>query len=552
MHYQVPSAATAERSVYGRAFDYFGKNRRRRVACVGAVSLLIAILLSVLGTLPEPWAQDEFSYLLAADTFAHGRLTNPTHPLWQHFESFHIIHEPTYASKYPVGQGLTMAVGQVLTGYPIVGVWLTVAAACMAITWMLAAFVSGRWALVGGLLAATHPMVMRWEHNYWGGGVAMLGGALLVGAARRLVARPRAFEAAILAAGIVILANSRPFEGLVVTMLVGFSVVPRLLGPRGVGVRALLSAVAIPAALVVVPSFLWLGYYQWRVTGHPLEMPYMRHEATYSTFGVLDGTHRAPPEYRHEVMRRYFVGDERRDEVIASTPRHLVVPFIPPALDSVRRKAQTLMRAYALNPGLVIALLGAPLIILRDRWSRWAVTLLALGVMTISFASYVLPHYGAPLAPLAFLVAVLGLRELAARRWGQTLAVAALVVGVGAFGVELWRSARADAESVTSWHMRRAAMLKSLRDAGDPALVVVRYLPRHEPGYEWVYNDADIDRSPVVWAREMDAAKNQELFDYFADRRIYVVDADAPEPALVPLEQSALRPHARLSPPESD
>jgi hypothetical protein len=172
--------------------------------------------------------------------------------------------------------------------------------------------------------------------------------------------------------------------------------------------------------------------------------------------------------------------------------------------------------------------------------------------MSISFASYVLPHYGAPLAPLAVLVAVLGLRELAARSWGRNLVAVAIVASVAAFGGEFWRSARADAASIPSWHMRRAAMLRSLRASGEPALVVVRYSADHVPGYEWVYNEADIDRSPVVWAREMDAAKNKELFDYFADRRIFVVDADVPEPTLVPLEQSALRPHARVSPTESD
>src|SRR5262249_1243454 len=155
--------------------------------CAGVIasaSLSICCTVAAVRGVPAPMSGDEFSYLLASDTFAHGRCANPTHPLWPHFETFHVLQRPTYVSKYPPAQGMTLAAAQLTAGLPIIGVWVTVTLACLSVYWMLLAWLPARWALCGGLIAFTRLVICGsggyWSQSYWGGAVAAFAGSLVL------------------------------------------------------------------------------------------------------------------------------------------------------------------------------------------------------------------------------------------------------------------------------------------------------------------------------------------------------------------------------------
>jgi len=522
----------------GLARLLYGSERRAMIA-VGLISLSAAIICTAIRA-EGPRVHDEFSYLLAADTFAHGRLTNPTHPMWRHFETMHVLMQPTMQSKYPPAQGLVLAAGQVLTGHAITGVWASFALACVALYWSIRPWTPRRWAFFGGLLPCLRFGTglyfhdnhwTYWASSYWGGAVALLGGCLVFGAALRILqSKAGRRESLLLGVGLSVLAASRPWEGLALSAPILLLLAWRL-GRRG-GLSALVRLIG-PALAVTALCIGALGYYNFRVTGSPARMPYQEYLQQYEIVPVLRFQQFRPePDYGNEQMRRYALGFQ--NDMAQAQLNGLGF-----GLEDLRG-----LSAFLLGRPLAgAALLG--LLFWRDRRLLLVTALLAIAVAShaLTLIHPYWPHYFAPHVPLLILLALRGWRvmrawKLQGGRPGASFANAIVIATVGALVFSAALSAQKPNREWDAFSVRRNAIVTQLVDQPGDDLIIVRYGPRHFVHSEWVFNLSDIDAQPIVWARDLGPSKNAALLEYFRDRQIWLLEADALPPRISHFEAS--------------
>ena len=528
------------------SFATLARHRVLSVVCVGITALVLRASLVLIEPIPEPIIHDEFGYLLAADTFAHGRLTNPTHSMWEHFESFSIIQQPTYQCFAQPAQGMLLAVGQVILRHPFWGVWLSMGIMCAAITWMLQGWVPEEWALLGGILAILRFATFTyWANSYWGGAAGAIGGALLVGAWPRIRSSQRPRDALLMATGLAVLANSRPYEGLVFSLPIAVTVFTWMFSKHSPAWRVLVGKVIVPLGAVLIVAGIGMGYYFFRVTGNPFRMPYQVERESYATSPYLLWQHPRPvPAYRHLEFKRVYAEVDVRNFELARSRIGLVLFgtlklariwsfFLGPALS-----LPFLMMAFVLPFGFTWRHLHADI--------RFLIIVVGVFFAGLLAEAYFEPHYAAPITCVLSALTLMAMQRLQTwepngRRRGAALNRAVVVVCLFSFAVRAvaagggWELARSDAPA---WHQLepksfgRAALVAKLKALPGKQLVIVRYSTDHDLFDEWVYNDAEIDSSKIVWARNMDAAQNARLVDYFKDRQIWLLEADEQPPKL--------------------
>lgn len=475
--------------------------------------VVIRLALLPVFPVPVPHVADEFSYLLAADTYAHGHLTNPQHPLWRYFESLNILVRPTYASKYPPGQGLALAAGQVLLHEPWAGVCVGVAFMGAALFWMLEAYVGTNWALVGALLAGLRfGIAGYWMNSYWGGALAAAGGALVIGALPRL---PGWRASSILGIGVVILAITRPFEGLMLC-------IPALAFAFW---RARITI--LPAIGFVSLGLAGIAWQNWRVTGDPFLLPYMEHARQYI----------AAPAFIWQKLRPDIL---YLDPFLQMNYARYEVEFVSGSFFTRLLSKLGESWLFFFGPALTLPFLFDPPL-RRDPRLRVLWPILGFAAIAVIVERSFFAHYLAPFTGAFLIVIVAALRHL----WQQRPAIATnllaviVIVTCSATALAVMQKFNYTFYSPPDWcctdtrRWQRTDIIAQMEARPGKQLLIVQYA-MHQPLPAWIYNPADIDRAKVIFARDFGPDGNQELLRYYKDRTKWLLWVDGFDCKLTP------------------
>lgn len=294
-----------------------------------------------------------------------------------------------------------------------------------------------------------------------------------------------------------------------------------------------------PLTLVLCLTAAGLGYYLWRVTGSPVRLPYQIEQETYAVapYMLWQPVHQKPA-YTNPVIEKMYTQEALAGYHVSRTPAGFLLKaylgwsfFLGPAL-----LLPCLMLAFTLPKNFSWRDI--------DSSNQFLFLVFAASLISCALESFYNPHYSAPATGLFLLLVLLAIQLL--RQWsshGLFLSRAVPVICV------VMLALRANAEPLHipvasyyefAWYQTasptfgRARIEQQLKSIPGNHLVIVHYDRDHEPFAEWVYNDADIARARIIWARELGPAQDRQFLNAFPGRQVWYLQADEKPPTLQP------------------
>lgn len=493
-----------------------------RWCMLGLAILPIGLRLALLAhhPVPSPDIYDEFGHLFVADTLRHFRLANPPHALPQFFETFFVLQEPTYSSIYPIGQGIMLAIGRSISGYPWAGVLLSTSAFAALCYWMLRGWTTPAWALAGGILAVIEFGPLNpWMNNYWGGALAAAAGCLVFGALPRLAEQIRARDALALGGGLAIHLLTRPYESIFLVIGVSLYLIPSV--KRVVRVTPIVVLAVIPAIGITLLQ-------NKSITGLWTTFPYQLSQYQYGvpaslSFQPKPAPHRElTPQQQLEYESQLAFREGDKDTILTYLLRlEYRVRFY---------------RFFFLAP-LFLAIPAFCFAAIREPSYAWLLLTLLLFALGINFFPAFQLHYLGAVTCLFVLMSVAGLQQIG--RWSPEAAKLLLFLCVAHFvfwyGMHLFEDEEIAPAMIQyeTWDSinhrnpeRRIFVNDKLASIPGQLLVFVRYSPRHIFQEEWVYNEASIDSARIIWARDLGPRENEKLRTFYPDREVLLLEPD--------------------------
>jgi len=282
--------------------------------------------------------------------------------------------------------------------------------------------------------------------------------------------------------------------------------------------------VILPMAALLAPVFAWMGYYNYRVTGRALEMPYVAYDKQYTVWSpfLWQTQPRPAPAYTSSAIRDFWlVADEAQNQFAHD---HLLKTHVSDLLGLAR---------FFLGWPIVLCMLAFAVPLSKNPKARRAFLLCAVFYAGCAMDARLFPHYAAPATALVYVLAAYALRTgwrhspgSPRERWMLAGGVVALFVVTTAVG--LFTPKNRFYFNAADYHVKakRAHTEEQLLHEPGQHLVLVRYGPRHDLYEELVYNAADIDGSRVVWAHSLGTEKDADLIRYYSKRKTWLLEED--------------------------